>query len=575
MRNFLFFLLWGGPILAFSQLITPFERDSQQTATYAEIIDFYQKLDKSSPYIRMFESGTTDIGKPLHTVVLATDKAFTPEKARKQGKLILFINNGIHPGEPEGIDATMLFLRKYAGLPTFRTFLEKVVIVAIPVYNVDGCLNRSAFSRANQNGPASYGFRGNAQNLDLNRDFVKCDSKNAQSFNQIFAYWNPDVFIDNHTSNGSDYQFTMTLIASQHNKMQPDLGKYMQEKMIPELTQLMKGRNWDLAPYIESVEETPDNGIFAFLETPRFSTGYAALHNTMGFIPETHMLKPFPRRVWATYDLLDCVLSFMRTNASDIQAIRTKVNLSVQQQKVFPIRWELDTTQKASFHFKGFEAKYKPSDVSGLPRLYYDRNQPFSKDIPFWDEYKVTQYITAPKYYVIPQAYSKVIERLKWNGIKMQTLAKDTVLEVELYKLSNVQNATRPYESHFLHGSVEVAPFMQKKQYYKGDFLIEMNQTKNRFIVETLEPQAPDSYFAWNFFDGILQQKEYFSDYVFEDLAAEILKKQPDLRAELEKMKQTDSKFAASAEAQLDWVYRHSVYYEPTHNVYPVGRLGK
>lgn len=570
---FVLFLLFPSQIL-FAQILTPFEKDSQQTATYSEIIAFYQQLDKISPYIQLQESGTTDIGKPLHTVVLSTSKIFTAEKARAQGKTVLFINNGIHPGEPEGIDATMMLLRDYATDVSLRKQIENLVVVAIPVYNVDGCLNRGSYSRANQNGPASYGFRGNAKNLDLNRDFIKCDSKNAQSFNQIFAYWKPDVFMDNHTSNGADYQYTMTLIASQHNKLQADLGTYLHSTFMPSLFKQMQQKGWEMSNYVESIEETPDKGIYAFLESPRFSTGYAALHNIIGFIPETHMLKPFPRRVHSTYDLMVCMLDFLQKNGKEIQTLRQKANAAVKIQKQFPLQWELDTTQYEKVSFKGYEAKYKTSEVSGLSRLYYDRNQPFTKEIPFFNTYKTILSVEAPRFYVIPQAYTSVIERLKWNGVKMQQLSKDSLIQVELYKLTKVKNSQSPYESHFLHRNVSVAPFKQKKLYYKGDYLIPTNQICNRYIVETLEPQGEDSFFAWNFFDGILQQKEYFSDYVFEDLAAEILKKEPQLRAELEKIKAENEQFAKSSFEQLLWVYQHSAYYEPTHNVYPVGRIG-
>ncbi|HRI62038.1 MAG TPA: M14 family zinc carboxypeptidase, partial [Saprospiraceae bacterium] len=206
----------------------PFETNPNQTLSYAEIIACYEKMAKAYPGIfHLTTIGSTDSGEPLHVAVLSVSGEFDPDKIRRSGKRILLINNGIHPGEPEGIDATVLLLREYLEKIALQKALEHLVIVVIPVYNVDGCLNRNSFTRANQDGPESYGFRGNARNYDLNRDFVKCDSRNARTFNQIFQTWMPDIFVDNHTSNGADYQYTMTLIATQHDKLEAPLGSFL------------------------------------------------------------------------------------------------------------------------------------------------------------------------------------------------------------------------------------------------------------------------------------------------------------------------------------------------------------
>ena len=88
-----------------------------------------------------------------------------------------------------------------------------------------------------------------------------------------------------------------------------------------------------------------------------------------------------------------------------------------------------------------------------------------------------------------------------------------------------------------------------------------------------LEPTGDDSFFAWNFFDGILQQKEGYSDYRWDDVAADILKANPAVKLELEKKKKTDTAFAVNASAQLNWIYKKSAYYEPAHLRYPVYRI--
>lgn len=555
-------------------IMTPFEKNNNQTATYDEVIDFYKKLAKNHKKIVSFKkAGMTDSGHPLHELVISLDGYFEPSKARKNNQTILFINNGIHPGEPEGIDATMMLLRDYLEDDKKAQELKGLVIVAIPVYNIDGCLRRNSYSRANQDGPESYGFRGNDRNLDLNRDFIKCDSRNAKSFNQLFSYWSPDFFVDNHTSNGADYQYTMTLIATQHNKLETQLGEFLQKKCLPFLYSDMEKKGWEMIPYVDSDGETPDSGILGFSDNPRYSTGYTAVHNVIGFMPETHMLKPFKDRLASTYEFMKTVIHFLQTDGREIATIKKAAETAVANQSKFALEWKLDKSKFEKIPFRGYEAKHKPSDVSGLPRLYYDRNAPYTKEIKYWNEFAPSIEIEKPLAYIIPQAYDNVIERLEWNGVKVQHLRQDIEIEVEKYKILDFKTTANAYEGHYLHSNIKVEKIVEKTKFRKGDFVIIPNQTTNKYIVETLEPQAPDSYFAWNFFDGILMQKEGFSAYVFEDLAAKFLAEHPEVKEKLDEKKKEDAKFAASAEAQLDWVYKHSPYYEPTHRIYPVGRL--
>ena len=157
----------------------------------------------------------------------------------------------------------------------------------------------------------------------------------------------------------------------------------------------------------------------------------------------------------------------------------------------------------------------------------------------------------------------------------MTPLEKDTEFEVESYRINDYKTSSSAYEGHYPHHTVNVIPTKKKVLFKKGDFLIKTQQPGVKYLLETLEPQGNDSYFAWNFFDSVLQQKEYFSAYVFEDLAKQLLDKNPKMKTEFEKKKSEDPKFADSGEAQLDWIYRHSDYYEKSHMEYPVFRIMK
>ncbi len=551
----------------------PFESNPNQTVTYHEAIACYEKMAAAFPRIfRLEKVGDTDSGYPLHVAILSVSGEFDPERLRQAGKRILFINNGIHPGEPEGIDATLLLLRDLLTHPERLRLLENTVLVVIPVYNVDGCLNRGSFSRANQNGPEAYGFRGNARNYDLNRDFVKCDSRNAQSFNRLFSTWRPDVFIDNHTSNGADYPYTMTLIATQHNKLEAPLGTFLQKTMLPELYERMAKRGWEMCPYVDGPGETPDQGLWGFCDYGRFSTGYAAFWNTIGFMPETHMLKPLADRLRSTQAFMEEVIAFLHEHGPALSKARAEAMQRTLSKREFVLDWRMDRSQRDSFRFKGYVAKYKPSEVSGLPRLWYDRSESWERDIPYYNTFVPSLTVVKPWAYLIPQAWENVITRLQNNGVRMQRLGEDVVLEVEMYRIDSFRNRDE-WEGHYYHHSVRVTAQKRQHLFRKGDYVVVTDQVANRYLVETLEPHAPDSWFAWNFFDPILMQKEYFSAYVFEDLAAEFLRKNPAVRAELEERKAADPDFAADGRKQLDWVYRRSPWYEPTHRLYPVGRL--
>jgi len=557
-----------------NNLPTVFEQDNNATATYIETIDFYQGLANKFTSIQLNEFGMTDSGYPLHEVIITSDGVFDPTAIRANGKAILFVNNAIHPGEPCGVDASMMLARDLMVNEGMNGLLDKVAIVIIPIYNISGSLNRSSNSRANQNGPRAYGFRGNAQNLDLNRDFIKGDTENSRSFNRLFTKWNPDILIDNHTSNGADYQYVMTLIPTQKDKMEPSLSAYLQSTLLPDLYAQMKVGRYEMTPYVYA-RTTPDDGIAGFLDYPRYSSGYANLHNCISFMPETHMLKPFKDRVWSTYDFMVSMLGHLQENSAKLLDAREKAIENTKTKSTFDLNWEMDSEKVDKVTFKGYEAKYKPSEVSGLDRLYYDRKSPYEKEIPFYNSYKSNLSIDKPNAYIIPRAYKQIVDRMQNNGVEVFRLAKDEIREVEIYKIGEYETTEKPYEGHYLHSKLQVEKSLDNIQYHKGDYIIYTNQKTNNYIINTLEPQAPDSWFSWNFFDGILIQKEYFSPYVFEDLAAAFLSDNPDVKKELEEKKKGDPEFAKNGYAQLNFIYQRSPYFEPTFMRYPVGRLLK
>jgi hypothetical protein len=557
-----------------SALKTLFEiSEGKQTPTYPRIIDWWKKLDAMTPQVRMETRGSTDAGFPLHVVVVSSDGKTDWSSIKKAGKRIILINNGIHPGEPDGIDASMLLARD---IVTRKIDLPAHVVLAIiPVYNIGGALNRSAFYRVDQNGPEAFGSRGNSQNLDLNRDFIKNDSRESLSFVRLFRDIDPDVFIDNHVSNGADYQHVMTLLTTQYDKLGGVMGAYLRTKFEPAIYARMKDKGYDLVPYVNSWGDKPEGGWPMYWDGPRYSSGYAALWQCFSFVPETHMLKPYPERVMATLALMQSFIAFTTQHAGEIKSIRDQMRAAVRSSTELPLNWLVDKTRSDTFLFKGYQAGYKPSEVSGMDRLYYDRTKPFEKPVPIQTHFRADRAITKPKFYVIPQGWHRVVDRLEANRVQMSKLLRDTVMDCEVYRIVDYKSSAKPYEGHHLNTEVKVETMRQSISFRKGDWLIPTGQIADRFLMEVLEPQAEDSYFTWNFFDPILGQKEGYSAYAFEDIAANYLKSDTILQRKLAEKKAQDPAFAQSGRAQLDFIYRNSPWAEPGFMRYPVFRIDR
>jgi hypothetical protein len=553
---------------------TAFEKSAgKETATYFDCIEFYKQLDAAFPTISMKTGDTTDAGYPLHLILFNNDKQFDPIAWHKNNKIVVLVNNGIHPGEPDGIDASMMLMRDLASgkikIPS------NVVVAVIPIYNIGGSLNRNSYSRVNQDGPASYGFRGNSQNLDLNRDFIKNDSRDAMSFQKLFQYLNPEIFIDNHVSDGADYQHTMTLLTTQHNKLGYETGTFLHNVFEPAIYKDMAAKNWPLVPYVNFEGGDPDKGWGAYYDPPRYSSGYAALYQTIAFVPETHMLKPYAQRVQSTYDLMVTIFNLAGTHAKDIIEKRQRSLAAIQNATSLPVSWVNDTTKNELIHFLGYTAERKTSNISGLPRLFYNREKPFAKDVRFYNTFIPSNIVEKPKAYIIPQGWYEAVERLKRNGVKVERITRDTMINVEAYRIEDYKAAARPYEKHHRNTDTKLSATQTDVKFLKGDYIIYTGQTADRYIVETLEPLGDDSFFSWNFFDAILQQKEGYSDYRWEDVAEKYLADHPELKTQVEKKKVMDPAFAKSTSQQLNFIYKNSPYYEPAHMRYPVFRLNK
>lgn len=549
--------------------------EENYTPTYDEVIQMYKLLDKTYDNALLLEKGKTDNGKPLHLFVINNEPVFDPAQIREQGKTVLLINNGIHPGEPEGIDASLWFcddiLRNKDGM---ADMLKNTVIIIIPVYNIGGHLNRGAYNRSGQTTPYETGFRGNAKHLDLNRDFVKADSRNALSFYEIFREWNPDVFLDTHTTNGSNHQYSITLITPSPARFPEVLQDYIQNEFVPDLFSEMKKGQYELIPYVDFIYDDPRKGMSLFQGSPRYSNEFATMFHCLGMVTENHIYKAFPDRVKSCYQFINVLADYASKNSETIKAKRAEGIRESMSITDFPVSYKLDTTTFRTIEFKGYEAvKNQISSVTGLERFGYDTSKPYTDSIRYFDHWVPVETVKVPEFYILPQGYTNVIERFNLLGVRYSPLEKDTIMEVTVDYFDEFTSYPRPSNGHYYHNKVETHSEIQRIQFYKGDLVIPVQQEKIKYILETMEPKAEDSFFRWNFFDNVLDQREYFSSYGFEENALKYLNEHPKFKAEFEKKRKEDPDFAKNHRAQLAYIYNNTEWLEKTLRRYPVGKI--
>jgi hypothetical protein len=552
-----------------AQLKTVFETDSNQTASYEACNAYYRNLCSQFRRIPDLPGMTPlyfSIGKSDGLRDIMVLQLNSPLARRADLRPSVIINNAIHAGEPEGVDASMALARDIlSNASEWKHLLTNYRVYIIAQYNVDGIERRGCCSRANQNGPDEYGFRASERNLDLNRDFIKADSRNAQAFSRFFTAINARIFVDNHTSNGADYPYTLTYFGTHPAKLSMEEGRTMKQ-ISSLLDSVLPQRGWPVAPYVETRREVPDSGINGFFDGGRYATGFAALHHCLGFTVETHMLKPFPQRVRATYAFMQAL--FEQLNRADIELPERP-----EQQEWEVISWQQSDHGKDSLLFSGYTAEYRKSGVTGQRRLFYDRARPWQKTIPFYNTWVPVDSVRMPKAYFMSPAWKEVIQRLEWNGIQGETLTRPENLILGASYIERYETGRNPYEGHYLHYQTSCRDTVLRITVQAGWIKYTVTPQNSRFLAQTLHPKAPDSYFNWNFFDAILQQKEWFSAYVFEEKAEAFLSENPAVKAQFEARRAADPAFASDGFAQLYWIYRQSPWYERTNNLYPVFRL--
>ncbi len=544
------------------------------TPSYDETLAFLRRLETTSPHLSLSFYGTSAEGRPMPLLVASKEKAFTPEAAAKAGKPVILVLNAIHPGEPDGKDACLILLRDLA-LGNRPEILDTLTLLVVPIYNVDGHERFSKWNRPNQDGPADgTGFRTTAQGLDLNRDFLKADAPETRALLSLVAAWNPDLFVDDHVTDGSDAQTTLTVSYGGEPATPQPLRAWLETVMRPALAEVEEA-GWKTSPYIEWVDPLdPPKGIDLGPTEPRYGTGYMPLRSIPSILVEMHALKPYGERVRANEVFLSALLGRVGREPKPLKAARAAAEAAARNTPAgtpFVLDAVTDTSRPERIDFPGFAWSQVVSPVTGRPRLVYDRTTPMSIPMPAYRHAKATVTTTRPAAYLVPAGWPRVEEKLAAHGIRFTKLTQPRTLPVGTYRASDVKLESAPYQGR-VRVSAKIAKGTETRTVPAGSLYVPLDTPLAPVVMHLLEPEGPDSLFAWGELSAALEMKEYIDPRVLDPLAEKLLKQDPKLAAEWE-AKLKDPKFAADSRARYRFFYSRTPYWDETVGLLPIFRL--
>ncbi|MBE0570104.1 MAG: M14 family metallopeptidase [Ignavibacteriaceae bacterium] len=553
---------------------TVFEKSGfTSTADYNQTMNYFRQIADHSDKAFFLSNYTSPQGRDMGYLFVSSSDNLSEIAGNKP--LILIIN-GIHSGEIEGKDASMILLREILVTKEKEYLLDSLNIIIVPIFSVDGHERKSKYNRINQNGPEEMGWRTTAQNLNLNRDWMKADTPEMQAMLKLVSRYNPDFIVDTHTTDGADYQYTITYSVEWSKNMYPQTADWSGKKFAPFLENRVEEKGFLIYPYVylKNWDKGLDEGLIYWPSTPRFSSGYFTIQNRPMLLVETHMLKPYKERVYSTKAVLETTIEFIYQNSAELKELNRKAdNESLQLEgKYLPISYS-NTEKFEMRNFKGYEYYWDSSEVSGTKKLVYTNTEK-NFDVKYYDDVIITDSIKAAKGYYIPAEYSFLINKLELHGIHPIRLMKDTSIQAIRYKFSGVKFSETPYEGRQTV-TFNYENYEEKVNLTAGSFYVPSNQRTIKIITHLLEPKSADSFVRWGFMNQIFEQKEYYEDYVMEKLAEEMLANDPELKKEFEEKLNTDESFRNSSKARLDFFYEKSPYPDKQLNVYPILRVEK
>jgi hypothetical protein len=548
-----------------------------KTGRYDEVIALCDAFQQRHPdAVRCFDFGTTPEGRPMKAMAVSRTGKLTPDAAHAAGLPVLLVQGGIHAGEIDGKDAGFLALRQALDGDAAKGALDKLVLLFVPVFNVDGHERFGAWNRPNQRGPEEMGWRTTAQNYNLNRDYVKADAPEMQAMLALVNAWDPLAYIDLHVTDGAKFQHDVSIQVEPLRAGDAELRKAGIVLRDGVIERLDAQGSMALPFYPSFVEnDNPASGFADGVSTPRFSSGYFQLRNRFGMLVETHSWKDYPTRVRITRNAIVALLDLVATHGS--QWLRTAHDADDRAQKLAGTQVPLDWKAGDKAHtidFQGYAYTRTPSDVSGALMTRYDESKPETWHLPMRDDVQPDHVATVPGAgYLVPAAHAAWVgAKLRQHGIRFDTLDRPmTATRVEAFRVDTADFAVNSFEGH-QRLTVTGAWKPEAQDLGIGALFVPIAQPKARLVMALLEPQAPDSLLGWGEFNNAFEQKEYMEDYVAEDVARDMLANDPALKAAFERRLETDTAFAKDPQARLDFFRRRHASFDQRFRLYPVLR---
>jgi hypothetical protein len=536
-----------------------------QTGPYAEAVDFCRQIATANHKAEYHSFGSSAEGRELPLLLVNPEGG--PELP-----LVLIIA-GAHAGEIDCKDAGLMLLRDALVLGKLPGLLDRVRVAFIPILNVDGHERISAFNRPNQNGPTEMGWRTTADNLNLNRDWLKADTPEMRALLSQMDRWQPDLLVDLHVTDGADYQYVLTYSMNEHENDLLPLRRYNRDEFLPQIKRKLKDAGYDFVPQVffrdgKNMESGWESPTFE----PRFSTGYGTIIGRPSLLIETHSLKDYRTRVTATYEALKAVLQTISNQAQELRAAERKADSAAASLpgKRYYLNWAV-AHDSTVVDFAGLDFHRVYSSALGDSIIRWG-HEPRTYHIPFFGQSVPTDSVVVPQAYLIPAGWmAKMQPVLERHGVRVTLLPRALDIECGTYLFEKVEWAKKPYEGR-LRPAMKAKPVQRTLHFAAGSGLVVLRQPRAQVAIHLLEPGGPDSFVHWGFMNAIFEQKEYAESYIMDTVAARMLRESPVLEAEF-RARLADSSFAASPEQRLEFFYEHSPYWDAHKDVYPVGRV--
>ncbi len=546
----------------------------KETPSYQKTIEYCELLAQNSKYINLSSIGYSPQGRKIPILIIDKNGFSSPFLIKATGRAIVFIQACVHAGEPDGKDAGLMLIRDIAINSKYLKWLDNISIVFMPIFNVDGHERFSPFNRINQNGPKEMGWRTTSKNYNLNRVYLKADASEMKNWLEMFHKWNFDFLVDCHTTDGADYQYALTYSLETNGTLDNDLSNWIEKKYLPYVDSNMTKSGFLIYPYIIFRNwHDPRSGLRNYASSLKLLNGYAAANNRICLLIETHQLKDYKTRVWATYEMLRHSLEIISKNYTELinlnkLADEKSKNIQITQ-PIFPLNY-VSNGDSIMVNFKGVHYDILKSKFTGENWFLYDSTRKEDFIIPYFKQLVPEKTINIPLAYIIPSEWTEIIDLLKIHNVTYFVMNENVALNVMSTRFSNVKLSPNSFEGRQMVVSFDLVESPEKVVILKNSVLVPTRQISSKMIIHMFEPYSGDSYFQWGFFNSILEQKEYAESYVMEKMMIEMLENDKELQNEFDYKMKNDSVFASNPRNVYNWFYSKTPYWDQKLNLYPI-----